>query len=138
MKRRISKPIGVYVLTILIFLGLGVFQFLKYFELFRNAEEDVPLTIVFISLFLAAFTAGAAVWSYFGDNAGRITLLVFVSLNVLWAVFWIITEISYQATYRESVALWFNLGKALAWLGVYWWYFTKKSVVAYYTQDFPE
>ena len=84
--------------------------------------------------FFPRFTAGAAICALIGDNAGRIVLLVFVSLNVLWEVFLLIMEISYTATDLGSLDLWIGFAKAIGGIGVFWLYFTKSVVVAYYKQ----
>ncbi len=134
--RRISKPIRVYVLTIILFVRLGVFQFVRYWSEIQNASGNVPFILVFISFFLAGFTMLAVVWAYFGDDLGRIMLLIFVSLNVLW---WFFLTISAIANSDSNNLEWIRFTPELiqptVWLVLTWWYFTKKDVVAYYKQN---
>ena len=136
IKRRISKPVGVYVLTILLFVRLGIFQFVKYWISFENASNNVPFTIVFVSFFLAGFTMLAVVWAYLGEELGRLALLIFVSLNVLWWFFLVISAIAYSDSQNlEWIRLIPELIQQTIWLVLTWWYFTKKHVVDYYKQN---
>lgn len=136
MARRISKPVGVYVLTILIVLGLGLFQFLMYLADISRTDEGVPFLIVFLSFSTCAFSAAAAVWTFYGDNLARIVLLACVTINVLWFAFLIVTAIAYAP---PTDLRWLNLVTLLFrpafWFGLTWWYFTRPHVVAYYRQQ---
>lgn len=135
-RRRIQKPIGIYVLTILIFIRLGVFQLLNYWYEIQNSDDNLPFTIVFVSLFLTIFTAASAVWAFVGDNSGRIALLIFVSLNVLWWIFLILMAIAFSESQRlEWLRLIPSLIQPIFCLIITWWYFTKEHVVAYYKQN---
>lgn len=135
-KKRISRPVGIYVFTIAIFVRLGLFEFINYWSDIQNSDGNVPFVIVFVSLFLCAFTAGSAVWAFYGDDTARIALLIFVSLNVLWMTFLVITAIGYSESNGIEVArLIPGLFQPVAWLIGTWWYFTKSDVVAYYKQQ---
>lgn len=136
LKRRISKPVGIYVFTIIIFIRLGLFEFLNYWYSIQNSEGNVPFIMVFVPLFLCTFTAGAAVWAFYGDDTARIALLIFVSLNVLWMTFLFISAIGYSESDGIEVARLIPiLFQPVAWLIATWWYFTKSDVVAYYKQQ---
>lgn len=135
-RRRIQKPVGIYVFAIAVFIILGVLQFIRYFIEFQNANEDLPFTMVFIPLFLCVFTAASAIWVSFGDNLSRIILLVFVSLNVLWWAFLVIMAVAYDDS--KNLAFLRFLPTLIRPLFIFvccWWYFTKKEVVAYYKQN---
>lgn len=135
-RRRIQKPVGIYVLTILIFIRLGLFQFLNYWTEIQNENGEVPFTIVFISLFLAVFTAATAIWAFYGDNLARIAILIFVSLNVLWWFFLIVSAIAYDKSERQEWIGWIPLLiQPVFCLCLTWWFFTKQEVVAYYKQQ---
>lgn len=134
--RRISKPIGVYVLTILIFIRLGLFQFINYWVEIQRSDGDVPFSIVFISLFLSVFTAAAAIWAFYGDNLARIAILVFVSLNVLWWFFLIVSAIAYNDSETFGWLKFLpTLIQPVFCLCITWWFFNKKDVVAFYKQQ---
>ena len=135
--KRIQKPIGIYVMTILIFIGLGIFQLLGYWTNIQKANGETPFPIVFISLFVCVFSAAGAVWAFYGDNLARICLLIFVSLNVLWLSFLIVLTISYppEDDKMHGVGFILLLFRPMFWLVLTWWYFTKADVVAYYRQQ---
>lgn len=131
----IQKPVGVYVLTIAVFLRFGLIQFFNEFFALRDEDVKTPLLIIMILLGLSAFTAGAAVWALIGDNLGRITLLAFVSLNILWTVFSTILAVSYNESAFNTINFDLGLIQPVIWLVVCWWYFTRKNVVEYYQQN---
>lgn len=136
IKRRISKPVGVYVLTILIFIRLGLFQFINYWVEIQRSDGDVPFSIVFISLFLSVFSAAAAIWAFYGDNLSRVVILILVSLNVLWWFFLIVSAIAYDTSEKLGwIKLLPSLIQPIFCLCVTWWFFTKSDVVAYYKQQ---
>ena len=136
MKRRIQKPIGVYVICIAIFIVHGVLQLLTYLLNFQLLDGGLPFIVVFISLFFCAFTAFSAVWASIGDNSARIALLAFDSLGVLWWLFLVIVMVANSESNNFAVLSYiFTLVRPLIVLGLCWWYFTKKEVVEYYKQE---
>lgn len=135
-KKRIQKPIGLYVLTFLDFIGLGVLQFFRTILEAQNSEEQIPFTIMFVTLFLCGFTAASAIWAFLGDNNGRYALLAFISLNTLWLVFNILTYIAYESSDNLlNAGLVIAVLRGLFWLIINWWYLTRKDVVAYFNQQ---
>jgi hypothetical protein len=63
-------------------------------------------------------------------------LLIFVSLNVLWWVFLIISAIAYnESKNSEWIRLIPSLIQPVVWLCLTWWYFTRNHVIAYYKQN---
>jgi hypothetical protein len=132
---QIQKPVGVYILTICIFLRFGVFQFISDFNTIREAEKATPLLITIILISRNVFVAGAAVWAFLGENEGRISLLTIVSLNVLWTIFSVITYFSYSESYSNSSLIFNILFNPIFWLVVCWWYLNRKNVVKYYKRN---
>lgn len=135
--KKLDKPIGLYILTVLDFLILGVLPFFGNIMLIRGSEEDFPFIIVFIWLFLPVFTAASAVWAWTGDNNGSIALLIFVSLNMLWGAFNYVNFIAYDSEgqakgfgYATNVLL-----RTVFWVGINWWYLNRKDVIAYFRQQ---
>lgn len=134
-KSQIQKPVGVYILTICIFLRFGVFQFISDFNSIQDAEKATPFLITLILIGRNVFVAGAAVWAYLGENEGRISLLAIVSLNVLWTIFTVITYFSYSEN-DSNTSLFLNiLFNPIFWLVVCWWYLNLKNVVKYYERN---
>jgi hypothetical protein len=140
-KNRIRKPEGVYVMSLLLFLNFGVYQFINDFLAMRQTENETPLLIAALLISLDVFSAATAIWAFFGDNLARILLLVFVSLNMLWSIFILIMAISYaepkaDGYYDANIFFYgFSLLKPLFLFGLCWWYFTRKQVAAYYKQE---
>lgn len=107
----------------------------------RNNEAETPIVIAILLISLDVFCAGSAVWAFFGKNAGRIALLIFASLNMLWSLFVLILMIATakqdeNGYYDANIFLFgYSLLKPLFLFALCWWYFTQKEVIAYYKQD---
>ena len=102
----------------------------------RNSEESIAFAIVFVWLALPVFTTASAVWALTGDNNGRFALLIFVSLSVLWFLFNVLNFVSYESVEnKQYVHLITSIVRGVFWLGINWWYLTKKDVVAYFNQQ---
>ena len=129
-KKRVQKPVGLYVLAIAVFIVLGLFQLFRYWLEYQNAEVDIPFLMIFIPLFLCVFTMASAVWLTIGDNFARIALLVFVSLNFLWWLYLVIMTISYGDF--QSVGLVTTLIRPGLVLIFCWWYLNSREVVEYF------
>ncbi len=136
-KRKIKMPIGVYVCVILVFLRFGVFQFINYYTAVREANGEAALPVVIVSLGLCVFTAAAAIWTLIGDNEGRISLLIMVTLNLLWALFLATMVLSDTDAENKKGAVLYILNwivTSLLMIAFYWYFFTQE-VVAYYKQN---
>jgi len=132
-KGRVQKPVGIFVVSVVVIIVLGLFQLFRYWVEFRAIQEDLPFTMVFIPLFLCVFTIASAVWLNVGDNWSRITLLIFVSLNFLWWLYLVILAVSYGDSKKlETYGALFTLIRPALVLIFCWWYLTKKEVVEYY------
>ncbi len=136
-KKPIQKPIGVYVCTILIFVRFGLFQFINYFSAISEANGEVQLPVIVVSLGLCVFTAASAVWAFIGDNAGRISSMIFVALNLLWALFLATLALSdaNKENDKDAVLYIVNLVFTSLLLIAFFAYFMSKNVVAYYKQN---
>ena len=131
-RKRLQKPVGIYVVSIAVIIVLGFFQIFRYFIEFHGTEE-LPFMMAFIPLFLCGFTIAAAVWAAVGDNYSRIALLIFVSLNFLWWLYLVIMAISYGDSKQVDVfgALMTIIRPAFVTIFC-WVYLNKKEVVDYY------
>ena len=154
-KNKPQKPIGVYIGSMLIILSYGIMPFAPTFklsaretwilaygalpfngslELLRDSNGETPLLIVSITLFLCIFTAASAMWMLFSAHSeARYAVLAFTSLDYLWWAFLSVMAITSKDTlpgtkFELSLSLVFPTGI----IGIIWWYFTKKDVVAYY------
>jgi len=136
-KKRIEKPIGVYIWTVIVFLKFGVVDFLNYFFEIRNAEGNVALPLVVISFGLCVFTAGAAIWALVGLNEGRIALLILLPLNVLWIVLLALSGLFDEEPANDSIAVIVLIRQTFLslWVIGIEWYFMSKKVVKYYKRN---
>lgn len=138
--KRIQRPIGVYITTILLVLGAGILPLLSVAvaiqEAHKVSETDLSFIVVFISIFLPVFSIVTAIWAFTGFNKGRIAVLVFVSLNFLWFVFLgIMNVVNSGEEVRNGVVFFVGLIRPSVFFALFWWYFTKKDVLAYYHQN---
>jgi MFS family permease len=139
--KRLRKPNGVYLMSLSLLLNFGIYQFLNDFYAMRQTESETPMLIAVVLISLDVFSGASAIWAFFGDNYGRISLLIFVSLNMLWSIFILILAISYakpkETGYYDANILFYGMSllKPLILFGFCWWYFTQKDVIAYYKQD---
>lgn len=152
--QRVDKPIRLYVLAIFIVVAYGILPFISVFFVdasmalligFRNlplngsilflydSDGEANFALLFVSLFLCVFSAASAIWAFYGDSAGRIATLVFVTLDVLW---W--TGIVVYAMVNAENSGSDKLGWATQllippiWLGFIWFNFTRTDLSAYY------
>lgn len=136
-KKRIQKPIGVYVWLVLIFLKFGVLNFIGFFMAFRNPDVDVYLPFVIISFSLCIFTSAAVVWAFTGQNEGRIALLILVPLNIIWLLLFTISALLNTETADDKAAVLSIIQQVILSLFVIGmeWYFMSQKVVEYYKQN---
>jgi len=137
--KRIQRPIGVYVMTILLVFGAGILPLLHVAVLIQEARQqsdiEISFTLVFVSIFLPVFSLASAIWAFVGHNEGRIAVLIFVSLNFLWWMFLALINIANSdEEILNGVLFLIGFIRPVVMFGLFWWYFTKKDVVAYYKQ----
>ncbi len=139
-KRRLQKPIGIYVFCLAIILAHCVLQFLYYFWAYQLSDGDVPFAETFISLFLIVFTSFSAVWAMYGDEWSRIVLLSIDTFNVGWFIYMVLTIASNSSEtnigFFDNVVFFLRplMFSIPIFFGV-WWFFMKKEVIAYYRQN---
>lgn len=136
-KKRIQKPLGVYVLTVIILIKFGVIDFLNYFFEIRYLDGEVPLPFVVISFGLCIFTVGAAIWALVGANEGRIAVLILLPLHVLWVVLLAVSGLMDNEPANDAIAVKIIIRQTILLLFVIAieWYFMSKKVVEYYKQN---
>src|SRR2546423_142165 len=82
-KKRIEKPIGVYIITIYDFLVVGLIPLLMLVIFLRKSDVELPFIVVLMSVALYFTVMGASIWALAGDNPGRWLLLLAVTLTAL-------------------------------------------------------
>lgn len=133
-KKRLQKPVGIYVLSIAVIIVLGLFQLLRYWNEFRATDGDIPFIMAFVPLFLCMFTIASAIWIWFGDNWARIVFLIFVTLNFLWWFYLVVMAISYSEDLNRFGLIMTLIRPGLV-LGFTWWYLNSKEVVYYFKNN---
>lgn len=118
------------------FLVVGVIPLLTFVFAVRNSEEEFSFLLVLLSVAMYFCVMGAAVWAWSGDNTGRWVLLAVVTFVALQ---WIV-KASLLLSGSDVVSgdkprvIGFISGGSVA-LALNWWYFNRKSTVAYYKQN---
>jgi hypothetical protein len=133
--RRIAKPLGVYILTAIDFFVIGLLPLLAIVLVARSSETDIPFAAIVISVGLAVLVMAATGWAWVGDNAGRWFLLITVTISCLLVIGNGLLFIS--GGERSGVAKIPNFApmiRATFWLVINWWYFNRRSTVAYFKQ----
>lgn len=133
IKRRISRPVGLYIITVLDFIAVGLVPLLTIVWTARNPEIDLPFYAVLVSVGLAVMVMAAAVWAWIGDNLGRYFLLGLVTLS---SVLLILNNLIILSSGDNSSSI-RSIGwviRASFWIGINWWYFNRQHVVAYFKQ----
>ena len=135
-RRRLAKPIGLYIITAFDFIGIGLAPLLSVVLVARRSDVDLPFAGVLFSVGLAISVMAACVWALVGDNAGRWLLLTLVtissSLLILNNALLIFGDNTSGTSVIASVG-W--IVRATFWMGINWWYFRRSHVVAYFTQN---
>ena len=137
-KKRIDRPLGVYLITIYDFLFVGLVPLLTLVLFLRNSDAEFSFITTLLSVGLYFVVMGASVWACVGVNIGRWLLLSAVTLTaVIWiinAVF-ILSNMELSGSERPSVIGFISRGVMA--LALNWWYFNRKTTVAYYKRDAP-
>ncbi|MGB7208702.1 MAG: hypothetical protein WBD27_08580 [Pyrinomonadaceae bacterium] len=154
MAKSVDKPIRLYVLAIFVVVAYGLMPFVSVFFVSKreaflvglrtlpfngsilflyDAEGNANIVLIFVSLFLCIFSAASAIWAFYGDVAGRIATLLFVTLNVVWWTGIVLYAIANGENDAPDKLGWiFQLIVPPIWLGFIWWNFTRSDINAYY------
>jgi hypothetical protein len=135
-RRKIDKPIGVYIITAFDFIAVGLVPLIAVIWLNRMTDGELPFVSLVTGVSLGVLVMAASVWAWMGANPARYLLLGLVTIISFLII---INNIALLAS-REVVGE--NLIKSvgaiirgLFWIGINWWYFNRRHVVAYYQQN---
>lgn len=118
------------------FVVVGVIPLLTFVLAVRNSEAEVPFYLVLLSVGLYFWVMGATVWAWSGDNTGRWALLATVTFVALQWIANAILALSGSDIARGAkpgVVGFISRGSIA--LALNWWYFNRKSTIAYYKQS---
>lgn len=135
-RKRIDRPVGVYLITIYDFLVVGLIPLATFVLFLRNSDAEFSFTVTLLSVGLYFVVMAASVWACVGDNIGRWLLLSVVTLT---AVMWIINAVfilsNIELASGEKPRVIGLISRGIMALGLNWWYFNRKTTVAYYKRD---
>lgn len=132
---RVSRPVGVWLLTIFDGLVAGVIPLLTVFAVLGNGVEILPggtMTAILLAG-IGIGVIGAAVGAWQGSDRARIALLaliaIFYGLNML-ANFRIATAdwVPQDAQVRALA----TLVRSIFWVAINYWYFLRPQTRAWY------
>ena len=118
MAKRVDKPIRLHLVTIFIVIAYGVLPlvsaipfdgrylllgpiFLPYngsVQMLYGPDGDVSLLLLLVTLVLSFFSVGSAIVAFFGVSEGRTAALTFITLDVAWWAFLVISALCLPVT----------------------------------------
>ena len=135
-KKRIDRPLGVYLITIYDFLFVGLVPLLTLVLFLRHSDNEVPLITTLLSVGLYFVVMGASVWACAGDNIGRWLLLTAITLTaVMWIINAVVILSNLELTSGEKPSVIGFISRGIISLALNWWYFNRKTTVAYYKRN---
>jgi hypothetical protein len=118
------------------FLVVGVIPLLTFVLALRNSDAEVPFYLVLLSVGLYFCVMGAAVWAWSGDDLGRWILLGAVTFAAFqWIVNAILVLSGSDIVSGDKPRVIGFISRGSIALALNWWYFNRKSTVAYYKQN---
>ena len=135
-QRRIAKPIGLYIITVFDFIAVGLIPLLTVIFAACNSESELPFAVVVISVGLPVLVMAVTIWAWVGDNVARYLLLALITLvSVLLIINNVILVSSGEASGGRAIPAVGVIVRATFWIGINWWYFNRRHVVAYFKQN---
>ena len=153
MAKRVDKPVRLYVLTILVVVGYGLLPFVSVFPLSHGSflligprflpfngsvqvlygtDGEISLVLLIVTLALSFFSVASAIVAFLGITEGRVAALIFLTLNVAWWFFLVVTAImNDDVDAASSINFLSQLIFPSIWLGIIWWNFTRQDISAY-------
>ena len=135
-QRRIAKPIGLYIISVFDFIAVGLIPLLTVIFAARNSESELPFAVVVISVGLPVLVMAVTIWAWVGDNVARYLLLALITLvSVLLIINNVILVSSGEVSGGRAIPSVGVIVRATFWIGINWWYFNRRHVVAYFKQN---
>jgi hypothetical protein len=152
MAKRVDKPIRIYLITIFIVIAYGVLPlasaipfggryvllgpiFLPYngsVQILYGPDGDVSLPLLLVTLVLSFFSVGSAIVAFFGVSEGRTSALIFITLDVAWWAFLVISAVVFASDRTDMVIRAVpELAIPPVWLAVIWWNYTRPDITAW-------
>ncbi len=134
-KRRIAKPLGVYIILTFDFVIFGIFPLLEILSLSRKPDVELPLVVLVPIVTLAVVSMAACVWAWTGDNPARYLVVGVVTVSALVFILGhtlVLTNSGLPGLERFGSTKY--LIRNVFWIVINCWYFFRKSTADYYKQ----
>ena len=152
MSKHVDKPIRLYVMTIFIVIAYGFLplvstipigglyllfgpRFLPYngsVQVLNGPDGDISIVLLVITLTLSFFAAGSAIVTFLGVQEGRSATLIFLTLDVGWWFFLVVTAIlNNNGPQADAIQMGSQLIFPPAWLVFVWWNLTRPDITAW-------
>jgi hypothetical protein len=126
----------VYIISIYDFLFVGLVPLLTLVLFLRNSDAEFSFITTLLSVGLYFVVIGVSVFACVVDNIGRWLLLSAVTLT---AVMWIINATlilsNMELASGEKPSVVGFISRGIISLSLNWWYFNRKTAVAYYKRN---
>ena len=133
--RRIERPLGVYLMTAYNIVVVGIIPLLTFVLAVRNSEAESSFVLVLLTVAVYFCVMGAAVWAWSGDDMGRwISLAAVTFVALQWIVNAILALSGSDIVSGGKPGVIGFISRGSIALALNWWYFNRKSTVAYYKQ----
>jgi hypothetical protein len=152
MAKRIDKPIRLHLITIFIVIAYGALPlistipfdgkylllgpiFLPYngsIQTLYGRNGDVSLLLLLITLVLSFSSVASAIVAFYGVSEGRVAALIFITLNVGWWTYLVVSALIFAVDRRDMViGAVPELLMPPVWLAVIWWNYTRPDISAW-------
>jgi hypothetical protein len=135
-RRRIAKPLGIYIITAFDGIAIGLFPLILLIFLDNNPSIKISEFDYYLSAVLQIIVVAAAMGAMMGEELGRRILLGAVTAV---SISMILNTINYLSSSQEaspqSIGLVGNITRGIFWIIINWWYFNRKGVIEYYRQS---
>lgn len=152
MAKIVDKPIRLYLLTVFIVIAYGLFPLTSVFPVGRDLwlvgprflpfngsvlalygpDGDISIVLLVVTLSLSFFSIGSTIVAFYGVAEGRTAALIFLTLNLAWWFFLVISSLFYgEGPPNRVVQLIGQLIVPPFWLAAIWWNFTRPDISAW-------
>lgn len=131
--QKVSRPIGVWILTIyaLVFAGIAPLLLSLFLLISGNAAGNVIGILLSLPVSIGVMISAVGTWK--GNEKARKSLLIFVTLHYVLVAFnnYLLMN-SGQVPDEEQTRLWGRILRGFIYPAVYLWYFNRYTTKEFY------
>lgn len=151
MVKKVDKPIRLYVMTIFVVIAYGILPLVSVFpftggyllvgprflpfngslQVLYDSNGEISMTLLVVTLGLSLLAAGSAIVTFLGVKEGRVATLIFLTLNVAWWFYLVITAMTYNDQASDNLGLGLQLLFPPLWLALVWWNMTRPDIASW-------